>query len=245
MPRTGFEPARLAALPPQGSASANFATWATLGPDVTNRSPPVERAALPPIGIEPTTCPLGKGCSIQLSYRGGSTASYSRRPGRFNPGDAVAPPRGFGCNAAPHADDGRTRRRAPPARLPAGRAVLAAAVRLRRLRRPAADHARGPAAGDKPGDARPPRPAPADQRRPAVAGAAAAPALGGHVGHGRHRPRRPGLGRPPAVGRHGHGGGPLRGLDRRPRVRPCRRRARRARAGDQPRVLPVRDRGRG
>ena len=28
MPRTGFEPARLAALPPQSSASANSATWA-------------------------------------------------------------------------------------------------------------------------------------------------------------------------------------------------------------------------
>src|SRR6266566_677809 len=28
VPRTGFEPARLAALPPQSSASANSATWA-------------------------------------------------------------------------------------------------------------------------------------------------------------------------------------------------------------------------
>src|SRR5690242_19408264 len=28
LPRTGFEPARLAALPPQSSASANSATWA-------------------------------------------------------------------------------------------------------------------------------------------------------------------------------------------------------------------------
>src|SRR3954467_9851741 len=30
MPRTGFEPARLAALPPQSSASASSATWAIL-----------------------------------------------------------------------------------------------------------------------------------------------------------------------------------------------------------------------
>ena len=28
VPKTGLEPARLAALPPQGSASTNFATWA-------------------------------------------------------------------------------------------------------------------------------------------------------------------------------------------------------------------------
>ena len=35
MPRTGFEPARLAALPPQSSASANSATWALyVGPEV-------------------------------------------------------------------------------------------------------------------------------------------------------------------------------------------------------------------
>src|SRR5437868_12658723 len=31
MPRTGFEPARLSALPPQSSASANSATWAWWG----------------------------------------------------------------------------------------------------------------------------------------------------------------------------------------------------------------------
>jgi hypothetical protein len=31
MPRTGLEPARLAALPPQSSASANSATWAWIG----------------------------------------------------------------------------------------------------------------------------------------------------------------------------------------------------------------------
>jgi hypothetical protein len=31
MPRTGLEPARLAALPPQSSASANSATWAWTG----------------------------------------------------------------------------------------------------------------------------------------------------------------------------------------------------------------------
>ena len=30
MPRTGFEPAHLSALPPQSSASANSATWAWL-----------------------------------------------------------------------------------------------------------------------------------------------------------------------------------------------------------------------
>jgi len=30
LPRTGFEPARVAPLPPQSSASANFATWAWL-----------------------------------------------------------------------------------------------------------------------------------------------------------------------------------------------------------------------
>ena len=29
VPRTGFEPAHLAALPPEDSASTNFATWAT------------------------------------------------------------------------------------------------------------------------------------------------------------------------------------------------------------------------
>jgi hypothetical protein len=28
VPRTGFEPAHLSALPPEGSASTNFATWA-------------------------------------------------------------------------------------------------------------------------------------------------------------------------------------------------------------------------
>ena len=31
VPRTGFEPAHLAALPPEGSASTNFATWAVEG----------------------------------------------------------------------------------------------------------------------------------------------------------------------------------------------------------------------
>ena len=31
MPRTGFEPARVATLPPQSSASANSATWAAIG----------------------------------------------------------------------------------------------------------------------------------------------------------------------------------------------------------------------
>ncbi len=29
VPRTGFEPAHLAALPPEDSASTNFATWAS------------------------------------------------------------------------------------------------------------------------------------------------------------------------------------------------------------------------
>jgi hypothetical protein len=29
VPRTGFEPARLWALPPEDSASTNFATWAS------------------------------------------------------------------------------------------------------------------------------------------------------------------------------------------------------------------------
>ena len=33
LPRTGFEPARLAALPPQSSASASSATWALFGTD--------------------------------------------------------------------------------------------------------------------------------------------------------------------------------------------------------------------
>src|SRR5215213_6139253 len=35
MPRTGFEPARVASLPPQSSASANSATWAHLPANYT------------------------------------------------------------------------------------------------------------------------------------------------------------------------------------------------------------------
>ena len=31
VPKTGLEPARLSALPPQGSESTNFSTWAGVG----------------------------------------------------------------------------------------------------------------------------------------------------------------------------------------------------------------------
>ncbi len=134
----------------------------------------------------------GRPLTLRVPRRGGAgdpfgraTSTHGRRSRRADTGRPLRVASGsrFGCNAPPDAH-GRSRRRAPPVRLRVGRPVRAAAVRLRRGRRPAADHARGPAAGDEPGDAGPPRPAPADQRRPAVAGAAAAAALVRHGGHG-------------------------------------------------------------
>src|SRR3954467_4650639 len=45
VPRTGFEPARLAALPPQSSASASSATWASVQGHYTQGPAGVEWAA--------------------------------------------------------------------------------------------------------------------------------------------------------------------------------------------------------
>ena len=77
VPRTGFEPARLSALPPQSSASANSATWAFL----TTVSAGLYaglircRAAEAEVGFEPTN----NGFAIRpLSPLGYSAASFRR-----------------------------------------------------------------------------------------------------------------------------------------------------------------------
>src|SRR6266403_644992 len=57
LPRTGFEPARLSALPPQSSASANSATWASgnqLTGQIIRPAPTLSRPTEAEVGFEPT-----------------------------------------------------------------------------------------------------------------------------------------------------------------------------------------------